>query len=97
MTHTIEIAEFKLADGKTAAEIAASYAGTLAFAQDQKGFIARTLSCDEGGNYLDHVEWETMEDASAAGEAFMKDPRNGEFMKCIAPNDISMRHYQKLG
>lgn len=97
MGHVIEIAEFNLAEGKTMEDIAATFAATLAFAKDQKGFIARTLSGSEDGRYLDHVEWTSMADAQAAGEAFMADARNVDFMKCIAPEHVSMRHYSKLG
>lgn len=97
MGHVIEIVEFKLTKTVTENDLLAALPATLEFVKQQNGFVSRTLSGGEDGAYADFIEWETLEQAQAASEAFMKDPRNAAFMQCIAPEDISMRHYRKLG
>ena len=96
MGHVMEIAEFKLAKSASEADLIAALPDTMAFVKEQPGFVSRTLSGGDEG-YADLLEWESMTQAQAASEAFMKDPRNAAFMQCIDPENMSMRHYRKLG
>lgn len=67
------------------------------FLQHQKGFISRVVKQDHSDDtvFLDLVEWETLEDAVAASEAFKTDekllPFFGAFDKVI-----SFHHFQSF-
>lgn len=66
---------------------------TMEFLQSRPGFIRRRLARAADGQWLDYVEWRTMEEALAAAAAFNDDPRNGAFNAAIAPGSTVMRHY----
>ena len=89
----LEIVTFKLAKGvKDEAFIEASKAFTV-FGQKQKGFLGRRLSVTDDGVWMDNVEWETMEDAQAALEAFPRDDTLGPVMAMIDQEAVTMSHH----
>ena len=89
----IEIVTFKLAkDVKDEDFLGASKAIT-AFARKQDGFVSRRLSTSGDGIWMDHVEWETMEAAQAAQEAFPKDENLAPIMAMIDQEALVMSHH----
>ena len=69
----IELAEFKLASGKTEADlIAASERFQKDFLESQSGFISRHLTRMSDGQYADVIVWRDM----AAAEAIMAQIEN---------------------
>lgn len=68
--HVIETVSFKLNEGITDEQFLATTKPVIKFLQAQPGFVARQLSSDGEGQWLDHVEWESMEQAQAAAVKF---------------------------
>lgn len=92
----MEIATFKAKSGVSESDVQAALKGTMDFVRDCEGFIRRTTSVGEDGLWFDYVEWQCMADAQKAGVAFMKDPRNADFMNTIDPDSVTMRHNRKI-
>ena len=92
----VEVVEFKLAAGKSEAELLTSSEAATAFMRGQKGFIARRLSRGENGTYTDHVVWASRADAEAAMEASLKDQSLAPFMEAIDPQSIKLDHQELL-
>jgi heme-degrading monooxygenase HmoA len=90
--HAIEIAAFKLTEGVSDPAFSEAQAAVNAFLAKQPGFIARRLSRDAQGQYLDHVEWSSLADAEAAMQASMAEPTLQRFMRMIDPASLSMQH-----
>jgi hypothetical protein len=88
----IEIVSFKLVKGAEDAAFLKAVEATNTFLKSQKGFVARRMSRDETGTYIDHVEWATLDNAKAAVELSMQQPDLVPFLQMIDPNSMSMRH-----
>ena len=89
----IEVVTFKLADGIQDSDFLAASKAITTFAQKQDGFIGRRLSVAEDGTWMDHVEWETMEAAQAAMEAFPKDENLAPVVAMIDAEAMTMSHH----
>jgi heme-degrading monooxygenase HmoA len=84
MTTTLEIAEFETVAnaGEDAVLAAAHEAGV--FLARQPGFVARRLARRPEGDWVDIVEWESLDAAKAAAQAFPAAPEAASFMQVIA-------------
>lgn len=92
--HIIETVLFKLKDGIDGEIFAASIPGSTTFIESCPGFIARRLSCNADGQWIEHVEWETMDAAKAAASRIGSDPNTENFVKCINGPSVQMFHTQ---
>jgi hypothetical protein len=92
MNHIIEIVTFKLAGGASPEGFLQAATATNAFLQSQKGFVARRMSVDGDGNYIDSVEWKTLADAKAALDVSMQTPALMPFIQMIDPASMKMVH-----
>ena len=90
--HVIKIVTFKLADGVCEKEFIKTAPSVTIFLQNCKGFKRRCLSKGENDNWLEHVEWENMDDAKAASEAFMKQDSLMGYMQAIDTDSVKMEH-----
>lgn len=64
-----------------------------AFLKGCKGFVRRRLAKAADGQWLDEVEWRSMEEALAAAKAFNASPTTKAFNEAIAPGSVVMRHF----
>ncbi|MCF6326370.1 MAG: hypothetical protein L3J21_03645 [Devosiaceae bacterium] len=64
----IEVVTFKLNKGVSEYEFLKAVSASSEFIKTLDGFILRRLSCDDGGNWLEHVEWENLAHAEAGGK-----------------------------
>jgi hypothetical protein len=91
-SHTIEIVSFKLVKGADDANFLIAVEATNTFLKTQNGFVARRMSRDESGTYIDHVEWASLEDAKAALEKSMQQADLLPFIQMIEPTSMNMQH-----
>ncbi|WP_340680640.1 hypothetical protein [Paraglaciecola sp.] len=91
-TTTIEMVSYRLKAGVSIAELRATHAGVNAFCLAQPGFLYRSVSQDEHQTWFDLVYWKTMDDANAAGEAFMQNSAGQVLASLIDNNTMQMRH-----
>ena len=91
--HVVEIVTFKLSrQAKDDEFLAASNAATQ-FARTQPGFVYRSLTRAEDGLWMDYVQWDTMENAMAAMNAFPKDEGVKPMMQMIDEDTVTVGHH----
>ena len=90
--HVIEVVTFKLIEGADVNEFMATIPATNTFIKSCKGFVRRCLSRNEDGTWLEHVEWESMEAAIAAGKAFIEDECCAAMMPFFDQGSIKSSH-----
>ena len=88
----IEEVRFKLAEGVEDAAFLSQIDAMRPWLMAQGGFVRRRLSKGDDGTWLDHLEWASMDEARAAGQALMGEPSLAPFMACIDPASVSLRH-----
>ena len=91
-----EIISFKLVDGISDDAFLDTVNLTNTFLDSCNGFISRRLSKGDDGQWLDHIEWHSMDEARSASERFMQDKTLMPFMEKIENSTVSMRHNQLL-
>ncbi len=92
MTTTIELVRYQLKDGVSATELQATHEGINTFLKQQPGFIYRSNSQDAEGTLYDIVYWQSMEQAQAAGEAFMNSSACAALMTITDESSVNMTH-----
>ncbi|WP_420590059.1 hypothetical protein [Bacterioplanoides sp.] len=92
MTTTIELVRYQLKDGVSATELQATHEGVNTFLKQQPGFIYRSNSQDPDGTLYDIVYWQSMEQAQAAGEAFMNSNACQALMTITDETSVNMTH-----
>ena len=70
----VEMVLMKLRTGVSEPAFLWAAEGTTAFLQACPGFIRRRLAKDAYGQWVDYLEWETMDAARQAAERFHSDP-----------------------
>src|ERR1700730_14713894 len=75
----IEVVIFHVQPTVTRADFLAAVAETTALLKTQDGFISRTVSLAESGEWLDILSWESIEAAKAATAVFQTDPAGKRF------------------
>lgn len=91
-SRTIEIVTFKLASGIDQATFLTHAEAASRFLAACPGFLGRRLSRGEGGDWTDHVEWETFDQAQEAARMFMEAKDLKSFMAAIDPGSVKMQH-----
>ncbi len=91
----IETVRYNVKPGVTTEQAIAAWHKSQSFARAQPGFLGRRLLVSEDGQWLDMVEWDTMENAKAAGAAFDpgKYPDLLDLVTVLAEETMEMRHY----
>lgn len=90
--HTIETVTFKLNEGVSREAFAEAAQAITGFARRQEGFVARRLSCNDDGLWIEHVEWETLEAAQAASAQIGNEPTLEACMKAIDGPSVILHH-----
>lgn len=88
----IEIVQFRTKPGVSEADFLAVVPESVRFLKSCPGFIARRLARHETGEWMDQVEWTSMDAAKAADAAFMASPSVRAFTDMIDMSQVSMRH-----
>jgi hypothetical protein len=96
MSDAIEMVQFKLNPGVSESDFLAADQPISAWVGKQPGFRYRSLSRQDDGTWSDIVYWDSMENAKAAGEVFMKDQGQSSFMAMIDHGSVQMNHSQVL-
>jgi heme-degrading monooxygenase HmoA len=91
-TFTAEIVTFRAAPGISAEEMRTRAADIAGWLERQPGFIARTLSHADDDIWTDHVLWQSLADAKAAGEKIMAEPCAQALMAAIDMQSVRMSH-----
>ncbi len=92
----IEVVTFKLNKGVNEAEFLKTVPASSEFIFKLDGFISRRLSCDNEGNWLEHVEWESLSHAEAASVEFMGAEGVKPFVNKIDTGNIKLSHNRLL-
>ncbi|MCW8885600.1 MAG: hypothetical protein OQK12_10150 [Motiliproteus sp.] len=88
----IELVTYQLKSGVNVQQLAETHEGVHEFLKEQPGFIYRSLSQDESGQWFDIVYWQDIATAKSAGDAFMAAPA-GQALGALADMDsVVMRH-----
>ena len=88
----VEMVLMKLRTGVSEPAFLWAAEGTTAFLQACPGFIRRRLAKDAYGQWVDYLEWETMDAARQAAERFHSDPAMVVFNAVIGPGSVIGRH-----
>lgn len=87
-----EIVSFRAVAEVTQPEMVRRAAATTGWLARQPGFISRVLSCDEDGAWTDHVLWQNLAAAQAAGAAFITEPSAAPLLQAIDGSTVRMQH-----
>jgi heme-degrading monooxygenase HmoA len=79
MIMAIEVVIFQVRPTVTRADFLQAVEETTALLKTQEGFLSRTVSQAESGEWLDILSWESLEAAKAAVTAFQTDPAGKRF------------------
>ena len=90
--HVIETVTFKLKDGVTVDDFLKAAQPSVDYVKGCKGFIRRRLSGNPGGQWVETIEWASMEDAQVASAGFPQIEGNGPFMAAIDESSLAMHH-----
>ena len=90
--HVIECVLFRLVEGTNPSAFTKAAEDLNAWVAGQPGFIARSLSCTEDGEWIEHIEWKSMEDAKAVAAKIGQAEEAGAFIRAIDGSSVTMRH-----
>lgn len=88
----IETVTFRLKDGVDPAGFTKSATAMNAYVTGCTGFIARRLSCDADGLWIEHIEWQDMDAAKAAAAGIGVPEVNRPFLSAIDGPSVTMSH-----
>ncbi|QBD75407.1 hypothetical protein EPA93_05075 [Ktedonosporobacter rubrisoli] len=86
----IEIVIFRLQEEVTRADFLAAVDETTALLKTQTGFLSRTVSQAESGEWIDILTWESIEAAKAAAAVFQTDAAGKRFSAYLDPQLIQV-------
>ncbi len=90
----LEIASFKLAAGVSPAEFyTLDKAVEIEHVSQQTGFISRTSSFSEDGEWMVVVYWKDLASADASMQSFANAPAAAGFMENLQMESMSMKRY----
>ena len=75
----IEVVIFQLQSTVTRADFLQAVEDTTTLLKTQEGFLGRTVSQDENGQWLDILSWKSIKDAKAATSLFQTEPAGKRF------------------
>ena len=91
----LEVVLFHVKPGVTDTQVLAASAKTQEWLAQVDGYLARELSKDDEGQWVDIVHWRTLTAAQAAAEQMMRQPCAADFMAVIDPGSITMLHVKQ--
>ena len=91
-TRTIEVVLFRAKSGISDAQILEVADGLQRDLEEFGGCVSRRLLKSEDGQWLDIVDWTSLDEAQQASEAIMQRPSAQGFMAAVDPESIKMFH-----
>ncbi len=88
----IELVLLKIKSGLSDEIFLSRAAATTEFLKSCRGFICRRLAKGQEDQWLDYLEWASMDDALAAAKAFSTSGMTKAFNDSIDPASVTMRH-----
>lgn len=92
MSKVFEIVSYELNSDATLEQAVEANKQSLAFAEEQPGFIKRSVIANDNGQWMDIVEWDNVEAVEAASAKFMDDKRNHALLAVIDQKTLKMQH-----
>ncbi|WP_201391774.1 antibiotic biosynthesis monooxygenase [Ktedonobacter sp. SOSP1-85] len=86
----IEVVIFHVLPDVARGDFLAAVAETTALLQTQGGFLSRTVSQAESGEWLDILDWASVEAAKKAVSVFQSDPAGQRFSSYMDPQHIQV-------
>jgi quinol monooxygenase YgiN len=71
-------------------------ARAAAWLRNQPGYIEWEHLEDEGGQQIDLLLWASLDEALAAGQAFIKTPQATAFMELVEEESVRMMHPRRV-
>lgn len=95
----IEIVRYRLKAEATPDQAVAAWEKSQSFAKAQPGFLHRRIATTEDGEWIDEVEWESLEHAQAAASAFNPEtyPELIDLLEVLDQSSMSMTHFTIQG
>ena len=90
--HVVEIVTYRPKDGVTDAEIVQLTKASQAYIETCGGYLSRSLSRGEDGNWTDRTLWSDMASAKSAQDGFMAHPDGQALAGAIVFESMEMRH-----
>ncbi|NHF60708.1 hypothetical protein FK220_015235 [Flavobacteriaceae bacterium TP-CH-4] len=92
----IEVVRFKGNPAFSTVQVQEAMAKTNAYIKEFDGFIKRTISVNEEGEFLDIVYWESMQQAKNAAIELQQNPKIMEHFKVIDFSTVTMKHFNSF-
>lgn len=92
MSKVFEVVSYELNSDATVEQAVEANKQSLAFAEEQPGFIKRSVIANDNGQWMDIVEWDNVEAVEAASAKFMDDTRNHALLAVIDQKTLEMQH-----
>ncbi len=90
----VEVVTFRPIESVSNASLKEAMEATNTIVQNMDGFIARTTSIDENGEFIDVVYWENKWKALKAAQNIMQIPEVAKNFALIDPKSIAVKHYE---
>lgn len=90
--HVIECVIFRLDEGSDQTDFLDKAHLMSEWVKDQPGFVSRNLSCTDEGEWIEHIEWTSMEAAKTAADLIGEDEKSRPFATAIDGPSVTMRH-----
>jgi len=90
----VEMVTFKPKEDVSVDELMNAMRATNKVVKTFSGFISRTTSINEAGDFLDVVYWESREKALAAAQKVQQIPEVMKNFALIDPKSIQMHHFK---
>lgn len=90
--HIMETVLFKLTNGVSKQQFLTTVPASTAYMENRSGFIARRLSHSDDGQWIEQIEWATMEDAKGAAANLGKNDALKPFLESIDGASVSVHH-----
>jgi predicted enzyme related to lactoylglutathione lyase len=88
----LELVHFRVKPGVRDEQVLAASAETQTWLEKVPGYLAREVSKNEEGQWIDLVHWRTLADAQAAAQLIMQEPCAANFMALLDPEQMTMVH-----
>ena len=95
-TRTVEVVMFRAKSGAGDAQILEVADALQRDLEGFDGYISRRLLKSEDGQWIDIVDWTSLDEAQQASEAIMQRPSAERFMAAVDPESITMFHLAPL-
>ena len=92
MSKVFEVVSYELNSDATVEQAVEANKKSLAFAAEQPGFIKRSVTANDNGQWMDIVEWDKVASVEAASAKFMDDERNHALLAVIDQKTLKMQH-----